>query len=222
MKDCFSLFETLKTTDLDSNSFVFYNPLEVIETKRLDSLEEIFKRIEKLSKKYYLAGYISYEAGFYFQEGLKTNFPKSFPFSLIKLGVFEEAEIFPAFGEEIQNCYKELLREKKYKIKSLNLSQNFSEYKEKIKRIKEYLREGDIYQLNYTLRYKFDFEGSAFRLYQNLKEKQKTPYTAFLKFNNEYILSISPELFFRIEEDRIICKPMKGTTKRGKISMRIK
>jgi len=217
MKDCFLLFETLKTTDLDSNNFVFYDPLEIIETKRLDSLEEIFKRIEKLSKRYYLAGYISYEAGFYFQEGLKSNFPRIFPFSLVKLGVFEKAKIFPAFEKEIQNCYKEFLKEeKKYKIKNLNLSQNFSEYKEKIKRIKEYLRNGDIYQLNYTLRYKFDFEGSAFRLYQNLKEKQKTPYTAFLKFNNEYVLSISPELFFRIEKDRIICKPMKGTAKRGK------
>ena len=217
MKDCFLLFETLKTTDLDSNTFIFYDPVEIIETKSLDSFEEIFKKIEKLSKKYYLAGYISYEAGFYLQEGVKTHFPKSFPFSLVKLGVFKKAEIFPAFKKEIQNCYKKFLKEEKnYKIKNLNLSQNFSEYKEKIKRIKEYLREGDIYQLNYTLRYKFDFEGSAFRLYQNLKEKQKTSYTAFLKFKDEYILSLSPELFFRIEQNRIICKPMKGTTKRGK------
>ena len=217
MKDCFLLFETLKTTDLDSNTFIFYDPVEIIETKSLDSFEEIFKKIEKLSKKYYLAGYISYEAGLYLQEGVKTHFPKSFPFSLVKLGVFKKAEIFPAFKKEIQNCYKKFLKEEKnYKIKNLNLSQNFSEYKEKIKKIKEYLREGDIYQLNYTLRYKFDFEGSAFRLYQNLKEKQKTSYTAFLKFKDEYILSLSPELFFRIEQNRIICKPMKGTTKRGK------
>ncbi|UKI40968.1 MAG: chorismate-binding protein [Candidatus Melainabacteria bacterium] len=44
----------------------------------------------------------------------------------------------------------------------------------------------------------------------------KTNYNAFIKNEYETILSFSPELFFKIENNKIITKPMKGTIKRGK------
>ena len=54
-------------------------------------------------------------------------------------------------------------------------------------------------------------------LYFDLKKAQPTPYTALLDLGKNKFLSFSPELFFRINKNTIVTRPMKGTAKRGLI-----
>ena len=90
-----------------------------------------------------------------------------------------------------------------------------SEYVSAVSKIKDYIREGITYEVNYT--YPSDVYTSldGIDLYEALLEKQRTPYNTF--FQNKYttLLSFSPELFFRLEGRKILTKPMKGTIKRA-------
>jgi para-aminobenzoate synthetase / 4-amino-4-deoxychorismate lyase len=103
-----------------------------------------------------------------------------------------------------------------FQIKDLQPSQSRRRYLEAISRVREYIAAGDTYQVNYTLKLLFDFSGSAENLYQTLRRNQSVAYGALMRFGKEHILSLSPELFFRVESDSIAVCPMKGTMKRGR------
>jgi len=90
------------------------------------------------------------------------------------------------------------------------------QYKEAIARIKDYIRAGDTYQVNYTIRGRFSFEGDPALLYEALRMRQPVPYGGFVRACGMSVLSLSPELFFRIRDGFIESRPMKGTVKRGR------
>lgn len=102
-----------------------------------------------------------------------------------------------------------------YKIDHLKFNYTPQEYYQKIKHIKQYIRQGETYQLNFTGKFTFTFQGDALSLYQELKQQQPVPYAAFCKLDHEYIISLSPELFFEQCDNTIMTKPMKGTSARG-------
>jgi para-aminobenzoate synthetase/4-amino-4-deoxychorismate lyase len=98
---------------------------------------------------------------------------------------------------------------------------NEAEYAQRIAQIHEWIRAGDVYQLNFTAPLKFEAPGSAAALYARLRARQPVDYSAFLHCEpGRRILSFSPELFFRIDDDgatrRIVTRPMKGTARRGR------
>jgi para-aminobenzoate synthetase/4-amino-4-deoxychorismate lyase len=107
-------------------------------------------------------------------------------------------------------------REERFSLKHCSLKISEPEYSKAIERIKNYISAGDTYQVNFTDKYTFDFEGSPTACFVALREKQKVGYGAFINADGKYILSFSPELFLKLHDGTIITKPMKGTVRRGK------
>ena len=96
-----------------------------------------------------------------------------------------------------------------------------AEYAQRIAAIHEWIRAGDVYQLNFTAPFRVEAQGSVAAHYARLRARQPVDYGAFLHWQQgRHILSFSPELFFRIENDgptrRIVTRPMKGTARRGR------
>lgn len=85
-----------------------------------------------------------------------------------------------------------------------------------IARIRRLIRDGETYQVNYTLRLRTSLRGDERRLYRDLRAAQRGSYAVRLALGRYRILSSSPELFFRIDGDRITTRPMKGTAPRGR------
>ncbi len=81
--------------------------------------------------------------------------------------------------------------------------------------IQDRLRAGDTYQVNFTFPLTTRFEGDAFVLFRRLQAAQRAGYAAYLDLGRFAIASASPELFFRVEGDRLQARPMKGTAPRG-------
>jgi para-aminobenzoate synthetase/4-amino-4-deoxychorismate lyase len=82
--------------------------------------------------------------------------------------------------------------------------------------IRELIAAGETYQVNHTLRLRARIAGDARGLYRDLALAQRGAFAAFLDLGRYRVLSSSPELFFRIEDDRITTRPMKGTAPRGR------
>ena len=94
-------------------------------------------------------------------------------------------------------------------------SVGFAEFEGILKRIKALIRSGDTYQVNYTYRLSTSLAAEPWDLFLQLVAAQEAPYGAFVDTGEWVIGCASPELFFRLDGDHIICRPMKGTAARG-------
>ncbi|HDY88620.1 MAG TPA: aminodeoxychorismate synthase component I [bacterium] len=218
-------FVILETNRIDSQnfrSFAFLDPVCIVETSEISEIENVLAEIESfVNRDYYAAGYITYEAGYAFETKLTDLISKvNFSHPLIWFGIFKNPYIF-----DIRNTGKDELKSEEfhrschdmlpYEITGIDLNMSENEYKNSVERIKNYIGSGDTYQINYTWNINFSFKGSPLALYYDLKKKQEVSYSAIIKHGDTYIVSLSPELFFRRTGNRIISRPMKGTLKRG-------
>ncbi len=94
---------------------------------------------------------------------------------------------------------------------------NMSEqsYAEKFDSVKEYLVEGDCYQINLAQRFSAQYQGDCWQAYLALRENNKAPFSAYIKHKEHSIISISPERFLQLAQHKVETKPIKGTVPRG-------
>ncbi len=95
-------------------------------------------------------------------------------------------------------------------------SSNFSRasYLAAVHRAKEYIAAGDIYQVNLSQRFHAQTDASSLDLYQSLRSSNPAPFAAYLDLGDAQILSSSPESFLRLDNRRVITRPIKGTRPR--------
>jgi para-aminobenzoate synthetase/4-amino-4-deoxychorismate lyase len=86
-----------------------------------------------------------------------------------------------------------------------------SEYGQTIAAIRSAIRDGEVYQVNYTLPFDFAFSGEPFDAYRLLARTSEARYCAYVEDGERALLSFSPELFLQFEGGRLVTKPMKGT-----------
>lgn len=82
--------------------------------------------------------------------------------------------------------------------------------------VQRLIREGDVYQINLTFPLDFDADAAPDALYAALLARQPVPFGALLVLDDDLaVVSVSPELFFRLDGRRVTTRPMKGTRPRG-------
>jgi aminodeoxychorismate synthase component I len=94
-----------------------------------------------------------------------------------------------------------------------NLSR--AEFDSGVARAIEYIRAGDVYQINLSQRFSRPFSGDPYALYEQLFWSSPAPGGAFINTGQMQVLSASPELFLRITGRTIVTRPIKGTRRRG-------
>jgi len=103
-----------------------------------------------------------------------------------------------------------------YKIGKIKTNLSQEEYENIVKRTKNYITAGDIFQANLSVRLEMDFEGSEFKLYQNLKKINPSPFAGYINFGDIKIVSSSPERLIVKRGDKLQTRPIAGTRRRGK------
>lgn len=84
-------------------------------------------------------------------------------------------------------------------------------------KIQEYIRAGDIYQVNLTQKFSAKVTtGSLFSLYDTLRKVSPAPMSGYLNLQDREVLSSSPETFLKMDGRRIETRPIKGTRPRFK------
>ena len=112
--------------------------------------------------------------------------------------------------EEI--CYEEK------KVEPIKLNSNFTKanFENSVRKVQDYIRQGDIYQANLTQRFNGKTTLSSYELYRDLRKVSPAPFGALLNFEHSKILSNSPERFIKCTDNKIETRPIKGTRPRGK------
>ncbi|MFH1128184.1 MAG: chorismate-binding protein [Candidatus Omnitrophota bacterium] len=192
--------------NFENKSLLFQGPKSIISCFNPSLFNDCFQEIESaLAKGYYLAGFLSYEAGYCFEDRLREN--KIYEFPLICLGVYD-APLSGKTGIEKCGPFKGVLG-------GLRLNISPDDYFLNIEVIRDYIAQGEVYQITYCIKLLFSFKGDPFSLYNVLLQEQPVPYPAYIETDKFHILSCSPEMFIKKEGRHVLTKPMKGTWPRG-------
>lgn len=110
-----------------------------------------------------------------------------------------------------------LNNKKKIVIEKGTFQSNVSkkEFEDMVRKTKTYIKEGDIYQANLSQRFETKFNGDPFTLFKCLQKINPSPFSAFLKFDDFFIVSSSPERLVKVYKNRIETRPIAGTRPRG-------
>ena len=92
-----------------------------------------------------------------------------------------------------------------------------NDYEQMVRRAKEYIAAGDIFQANLSQRLSADVEGiRPYDMYRVLKEVNPSPFACYLDFRDVKIISSSPERLVRLENGKVDTRPIAGTRPRGR------
>ena len=185
---------------------LFTKPIKELKTRDIDQVEALLKEVETYQEAgFYAVGYVSYEAAPAFEKKFAVHPAPLMGEYLLYFTIHEEVETLP-FPEDYE---------------AVDLPANWKEeveapaYQEAIETIHHHIRQGDTYQVNYTVQLSQELEADPLAIYNRLVVEQKAHYNAFIQHDDVAILSISPELFFEQEDRLLTTRPMKGTTHRG-------
>jgi anthranilate synthase component 1 len=90
-----------------------------------------------------------------------------------------------------------------------------SKFEQMVETAKEYIYEGDIFQVVLSQRFDTDFEGDRFMLYRALRMVNPSPYLFYLDFNDFSLVGSSPEVLVRVQDGTAELLPIAGTRPRG-------
>ncbi|MWP62839.1 aminodeoxychorismate synthase component I [Gilliamella sp. Pas-s25] len=186
----------------------FCNPIAILRSNDYSTIQQQFELIEKfIQQGFYAVGYLAYESatGLNSENKTKHNDEVHQSLPLLLFGIFDHFSIV------------EQVELNDYTPPSFDLKSDTSrdEYNQKIDFIRSQIESGNTYQTNYTIQFTAPFNESAIDYYHFLQKNNQADYCAYLEFDDYHILSISPELFFKLDNNIITTKPMKGTTARG-------
>lgn len=85
-----------------------------------------------------------------------------------------------------------------------------------VEKIKRYIAQGDVFQVNLSVRQHFQLENHPFKIYETLRKVNPSPYMAYLHFPEFQIVSGSPELLVKKQGDVVSTRPIAGTRSRGR------
>ncbi len=232
---------------LDSNgienakySFLGVNPKIIISSKNDDSTNP-FEKLKEINEGFWM-GWLSYEAGSWIEPNnswqkseMATLWIASYD-PIIKFNLFKKEITIEGSNINDLKGYKKLINEINIQIikdnlyknlifdfSKLNLIRNGEKFKENVLKIKNLIRQGDIFQANLTT--KVEIETSEdykyLDIYSKIRRKLKAPFGGIIVGNldgeKEGILSTSPERFLKTSGDGYVeSRPIKGTRPRNK------
>lgn len=184
----------------------FSKPTRVIVARRLDEVIPALDKAEAIvnERGLYAVGFISYDAAPAFDSALKARRATSFPlawFALCPRPRQPALSPAPAPGSYCAGQWRPDISRRAYRAA--------------IDEIRRRIFAGDTYQVNYTFRMRSHFCGDPESLFLDLVRAQRSDFGAFIETREFAVCSSSPELFFRLEGDRLVSRPMKGTAPRG-------
>ena len=186
--------------------FTFTQPIKELKTRDLAEVADLLAQVDSYQEQgYYVVGYVSYEAAPAFEEKLAVHKAPLLGEYLLYFTVHDRVETSP-----IPLTYEEVDLPSKWREGT-----SAEDYEKAIAQIHHHLRQGDTYQVNYTVQLKQDLNANPFAIYNRMVVEQEAGYNAYIEHDEMAVISMSPELFFEQNDRELTTRPMKGTTQRG-------
>lgn len=200
----------------------------------------LFTVLKKIFRKYRLhgpnrhsfftggfVGYFGYEtAGFCDKIEFRTRSGPALP--RLYLGLFQDVIVYDhgkgvyylvshsrSTGKLESYFGKPAVGEWRFKLKTFTPEMTQARFQQMVRKAREYIAAGDIYQANLSQRFSFGYEGSSLELYGRLRAINPSPFSCFLKAGGFEIVSSSPERLVRKRGRVCETRPIAGTCPAG-------
>jgi len=97
---------------------------------------------------------------------------------------------------------------------NLEINEAKSAYAKKINRIRDLIFSGEVYQINYTIRFSKAIKQGGYEFFKRLYKINPAPYSLYAGLPHCEIISSSPERFIQLAKNKVLTQPIKGTIKR--------
>ncbi|MET0240654.1 MAG: aminodeoxychorismate synthase component I [Sphingobium sp.] len=191
---------------------LYRDPVGIVTARRPEDVRPALERLREAGRSgLHVAGYLAYEAGLALEPALaplaRTAGPDEPP--LLWFGLFRDVAAFPA--GDVPGL-----------LPSPSLSghgaavpmSGEAEHAAALDRVLAYIRAGDIYQANVTLRATAPLTGDPLAAYAAIRPRAAMGHGALIRHDGRHILCFSPESFFALEDGQVEARPMKGTAPR--------
>ncbi len=184
----------------------FLAPRHLIRADTPGEVGAAFVQIEAARRDgLWLAGYASYELGYCLDRRLRGLLPERRSVPLLLFGAFEGPKPWTggvAGAVAGMSTPRPDLR--------------FEAYRAAFEKVHDFIRAGDAYQVNLTFPMRARSAAAPLALFEALRARQPVRHAALVELEGPAVLSLSPELFFRLSPGGVIeTRPMKGTMRRG-------
>jgi para-aminobenzoate synthetase/4-amino-4-deoxychorismate lyase len=180
-----------------------YSPRTILTAHELGEVIPLLREAEREGRRSWVAVAISYDAAPAFDRSCRARPSNEFPLAWAAVFDSDSSAPEPASVEP-------------FSISPWMPGVSKKDYGDSVRRIRDYIEKGDVYQVNYTFPLTADFHGDAWSCYSSLGQQQKAGYSAYLEIGHYRILSFSPELLIERSGRTLRTRPMKGTARRGR------
>lgn len=101
-------------------------------------------------------------------------------------------------------------------IPGLSTSMSKGQFQQAVRRIQDYIAQGDVFQVNLSLRQSLPVDATPERLYEWLRHVNPSPYMGMLRTPDFALVSASPELLVKLDGGKLRARPIAGTRRRGR------
>lgn len=189
---------------------LYCDPAEIVTTRDPGEVNALLARLKGC--KAHVAGFIGYEAGHALEARLMPRGRQAGEAAppLLWFGLFDGyQEIAPA---DVPALFPD---PDSGWIGSPEPLISYPAYEARLTAVKACITAGDIYQANLTFGCEVPLIGDPLAIYAGLRSRAKAGYGGIVWTGQDWLLSLSPELFFALKEGKLTTKPMKGTAMRG-------
>ncbi len=168
-------------------------------------------------------GIINYDAIQLWEKSIHKNIKNDL---LMEFGIYDDGIIADKKNNKQYYFYYDENRINKIKISKNNFKQfkiskfsvNFTSkhFSNMIKKAKQYIHDGDIFQVVLSRRINFDVSGDLLKIYNILRKINPSPYLYHIKMNKKTVIGASPEMLLRVTDDKVETFPIAGTRKISK------
>lgn len=190
---------------------LYRDPVGIIEAHRLEEVEPALERVRAaLAQGRHAAGWMAYEAGHGLEPKLArlAGHDKGMP--LLWFGLFDraltvdEAALTALLGDPAGAW-----------VGAPRPGISRDAYETAHDRVQAYIAAGDIYQANLSFRADVAVQGNPLAIYARLRRNARAGWGGIVHDGRSWLLSLSPELFFKSDGAHVEARPMKGTAPRG-------
>lgn len=190
---------------------LYTDPVEIVVTRKPGDVPRALAALKTATRGgLHAAGFVSYEMGFAVERKLAALPPVALDVPLLWFGLFRDYEEIAAadMPARLPDATGGWLGAPVPDIDE-------AAYTRKLDIVREMIAAGDLYQANLTFRATVETMGHPLALYAGLRARSASGYGAVVATGTQWLLSLSPELFFSVKGRTIRTRPMKGTAARA-------
>ena len=190
---------------------LYREPLDIIAARRPEDVGPALEQVRKaLADGKHAAGWMNYEAGHGLEPKLAPLAQPGEDLPLLWFGVFFEAEPIDkaALADLLGDPAGAWVGPPRPGISR-------AAYEQAHARVQDYIAAGDIYQANLSFRADVAVRGNPLALYARLRRNARAGWGGIVHDGRNWLLSFSPELFFKSDGRHVEARPMKGTASRA-------